>query len=79
MYAGAYISAQKIGSLKEVTLEFVPNLVGRILRLKGVALTYRSNGEIWFTHPAGEQVEPKMVASLEKMWSEFGPKPNPTN
>ena len=75
MYAGAYISTQVIGSLKEVSLEFKPSLLGRLLGTKMGTLTYRGNGEMWFAHPSGVRVEPEMVPFLENVWRELGPKP----
>ena len=76
MYTGARISTQQIGSLREVSLEFQPNFLGRLLGTKQGTLTFRGSGELWFIHPAGERVDRAMVTFLENIWRDYGPKPD---
>jgi hypothetical protein len=71
MYKGAMISAQMVGTLREITLEFQPNILGKLVGAGNKPMIFRNNGEIWFWLRTGKRVAPEMVAFLENAWTMY--------
>jgi hypothetical protein len=71
MFKGAAISAQTIGSLREVTIEFQPNILGKLVGAGNKPMIFRNNGEMWFWLSTGNRVAPEMVTFLENAWSMY--------
>jgi hypothetical protein len=70
------LSAELIGTVREVSIEPVPGFLLRAIRWKSRALTYRGDGTAWYSYPSGKRVEDRMVPFLNNVWTELGPKEN---
>lgn len=71
MYKGANVTAETIGSIRELVIEFLPSKLGKLLRGKKQTVIYRSNGEYWYVFVTGERVERSMEQGLERLWVHY--------
>lgn len=70
------LSAELIGTVREVSVETVPGFLLRAIRWKSKALTYRGDGTKWYSYPSGKRVEDKMIPFLNNVWAELGHRGN---
>jgi len=68
------LSAESIGTVREVSVEPVPGFLLRAIGWKSRTLTYRADGASWYSHPSGKRVAEKMIPFLNNVWGELGHK-----